>query len=493
MPFSFGSQPSVLFRDRWSAGAALAPLLQRYATERDVVVLGLARGGVPVARQVADAIGAPMEVFVARKVGVPGIEEVALCAIAEGTEKVLTDKVAWYIGVPARVVQRLSAHERVELDRRVRLYRQGRSLPAIKGRVVILVDDGLATGATMCAAIEAIRVQQPRELVVAVPVATEDGANEVRPYVDALVVAREMGAQQTVSSMYETFTQVSDADVLELLAQPSMVAPSMVVRDVSQRISDSRAYGPGARARAERQLSIPVDAGVLLADYATPYPIRSKGVLDLEDECAGLVVLVHGGGSSRHSYRNRYIGGRLRLSGYATVRLDLMTSEEHERDARDASLRFDAWQGAARIVAACEWLRRGGYAGAASPVIMGASTGAAAALCAAAILRSRVSGVIARGGRVDLASSVLEYVKAPVLMIVGDRDAETIERNKSAQRRLPPSARLVRVRGAGHTFEEPGALGAVAEHAVDWLRALPPLAAMHETARETAPFRVARD
>ncbi|MEO7454678.1 MAG: phosphoribosyltransferase family protein [Gemmatimonadaceae bacterium] len=488
MYFSFGNQLPVVFRDRWRAGAALAALLRPYATEPDVVVLGLARGGVVVAREVADALGAPMDVFVARKVGVPGIEEVALCAIAEGTEQVLADKVAWYIGVPASVMRRLSAQERVEIERRVRLYRNGRSL-TLHGRTVIVVDDGLATGATMCAAVEAIRLQKPARIVVAVPVATAQGASEVRPYVDAVVIAQEMRAQQTVSSMYARFEQVTDAEVLALLARPPELVPRAIVRDVSARITEGRAYGAGNDGRAERPLSIPVDGGTLLADLGMPSPVRSKGVLDVVDDCAGLVVLVHGGGSSRHSYRNRYIAGRLRLSGYATVRLDLMTADEQERDAEDASLRFDAWRGAARLVAACEWLQRSGFAGARAPFLMGASTGAAAALCAAAILRHRVSGVISRGGRVDLASSVLQYVKAPVLMLVGDRDAMTFARNKAAQRQLTSAARLVRVKRAGHTFEEPGALGAVAEHAVDWLRTLEP----HETARVTAPFRVARD
>ena len=333
MPFTFGPGARVTYRDRLAAGAALVPLLRQYATEPDVMVLGLARGGVSIARCVADAIGASMDVFVACKVGVPGIEEVALGAIAEGTERLVADTVAWYIGVPQRVLRRLSASTRVEIERRVRVYRQGRSLTSIQGRTVILADDGITTGATMCAAIEAIRALGPRAIIAAVPVATTEGAAEVRARVDALVVAREMRSGQGVSSMYENFQPVSDEDVRALLTGSSMLAPSEIVRDVSERIGNARFWGVGGESTAERQLTIPVAGGTLIADFAAPYPTRSMGVLDTLGECAGLVVLVHGGGSNRHSYRNRYIAGRFRVGGYATVRLDLTMVREHDRDA----------------------------------------------------------------------------------------------------------------------------------------------------------------
>jgi pimeloyl-ACP methyl ester carboxylesterase len=293
--------------------------------------------------------------------------------------------------------------------------------------------------------------------------------------------------------MYEDFAPVSDAEVCALLTQTPALSPTAVVQDISERISRARLWGAGQQVPAEGQLSIPVEGGILLADYGAPYPAPSVVALDVEDDCAGLVVLAHGAGSSRNSYRNRYIAARLRIGGYATVRLDLRMSNERESDANGTKSSFDMWTGAARLIAAFDWLNRRGYCGAHAPVMMGASASAAAALCAAALLRNRVSGVIARSGHVDMASPVLQYVQAPVLMIAGGSDRATLARNKSALRHLPSGARLVRVKGAGHTFEEPGALGAVAEHALKWLRALRPNDAPHETAHTTAPFRAVDD
>jgi putative phosphoribosyl transferase len=478
MSYTFGSSAPVTFRDRWDAGEALALLLREYATGGDAVVLGLARGGIPVARPVADAIGAPMDVFVACKVRVPGIEEVALCAIAEGTERLVADKVAWYIGVPSRVVRRLSKVTRVEIERRVIMYRNGRSLTPVRGRTVILVDDGIATGATMCAAVEAIRARGPKAIIVAVAVATSEGGNEVRPLVEALVVAREVPSGHNVSSMYANFAHVSDVEVRALLTQTTVLSPTAIVLDISERISRARIWDVGEQAPVERQLAIPVENGMLRADYAPPYPASNRGTRTAVEECAGLVVLVHGGGSNRNSFRNRYIAGRLRVGGYATVRLDLALSGQHDHGVDAAPASVDVWRSAARLTAAFEWLHAHGFVGTHAPILMGASTSAAAALCAAALLRKRVSGVIARSGNVDLALPVLQYVHAPVLMIAGAADRRTVTRNKSVLRQFRSGAQLLRVKGAGHAFDEPGALGAVAEHVIDWLRTItPPLAA----------------
>ncbi|MEP6621663.1 MAG: phosphoribosyltransferase family protein [bacterium] len=464
--------PPFVFRDRTVAGEALAEALRAIEIEQDVVVLGLARGGVAVARPVADALGTHLDVFVAGKLGVPGIEEVSLGAIAEGTDGVVTDSIAWYIGVPSGVVAQLSARGREEVARRVRLYRHARPLPDVQGRTVILVDDGISTGATLRAAARAIRARHPRRIIAAVPVASSAGASAVRAEVDALVVLATTESQQTVSALYEGFSAVTDAEVLALLGRAAIAPPSPILSDVSDRIAPAIPFGPGERAWPERQQTIPVDGGSLVADFGTRRPDRRRGYLDVTDTTPGLAIIVHGGGSSRNSYRNRYLAGRLRMNGYSTLRLDLLTPDEQERDADDQSLRFDAWRLARRLVATCEWARRRGLPGSENTILIGASTGAAAALCAAAFLRERIGAVIARGARVDLASDALGEVLAPVMMIVGDTDREVLQRNRDAIRRLPRGAQLVRIPGAGHTFEEPGALGAAAERTVAWLAEL---------------------
>ena len=232
------------FRDRTDAGAVLARSLIDYRGRSDVTVLGLARGGVPVAREVANLLRVPMDVIVARKVGVPGIEEVALGAIAEGSKRVVADTVAWYLGVPSRIVDRLAARERVELERRVVLYASGLASLDLRGRTVILVDDGIATGATVRAAVRSIREKRPARVVVAVPVASRDAAEDVRLEVDELVTVVTPARFVTVGAAYENFSPVTDEDVLSLIGRPTRrVSPYM--RDVSDRIGTALTRADG--------------------------------------------------------------------------------------------------------------------------------------------------------------------------------------------------------------------------------------------------------
>src|SRR5260370_111181 len=178
-----------LFRDRREAGRLLAEKLGAYANRPDVLVLALPRGGVPVAYGVARALGAPLDVFVVRKLGVPGYEELAMGAIATGNVRVLNDRLIERLGMPDHVIDAVTARERQELARRERLYRGGRPPPDVRGRTVILIDDGLATGATMQAAIEALRQQNPARIVVAVPTASPETCEEMKAKADGVSCA----------------------------------------------------------------------------------------------------------------------------------------------------------------------------------------------------------------------------------------------------------------------------------------------------------------
>jgi dienelactone hydrolase len=180
------------------------------------------------------------------------------------------------------------------------------------------------------------------------------------------------------------------------------------------------------------------------------------------------VVLTNGDGGSRHSYRNRYLAGRLRLAGYATLRVDLLTAEER-RAGREMAMACDLPRITERLTSACEWVARARVRGAHRTILIGASTGAAAALATAARRPAHVHAVVARAGRVELAADVLPHVLAPVLLIVGATDRDAIRRNGEAMRELPRGALLIRIPRASHAFTEPGALGAVAEQTVRWL------------------------
>src|SRR5256712_9772189 len=168
------------FRDRREAGQVLADRLTAYAGRPDVLVLALPRGGVPVAYEVAKALGAPLDVFLVRKLGVPGQEELAMGAIASGGVRVLNEDVISYLGIPGEVIDAVAAHEQRELERRERAYRDNRPPPEVNGRVVILIDDGLATGSTMRPAAAALREQKPARIVVAVPVSAPETCQQFK-------------------------------------------------------------------------------------------------------------------------------------------------------------------------------------------------------------------------------------------------------------------------------------------------------------------------
>ena len=210
-----------LFRDRRDAGRLLAEKLAAYATRPDVLVLALPRGGVPVAYEVAHRLGAPLDVFVVRKLGVPGHEELAMGAVATGGVRVLNDQLVEQLGIPDQMIDAVAARERQELARRERLYRGGRRPPDVRGRTVILVDDGLATGATMYAAIEALRKQNPGRIVVAVPTASPETCEEMKAKADHVICAITPDPFQAVGRWYQDFSQTSDEEVADLLARRS--------------------------------------------------------------------------------------------------------------------------------------------------------------------------------------------------------------------------------------------------------------------------------
>ncbi|WP_308910495.1 phosphoribosyltransferase [Pseudokordiimonas caeni] len=211
--------PGFMFRDRVDAGRQLAAALAPYAGFAGGLVLALPRGGVPVAAEVASELHLPLDVYLVRKLGVPGHEELAMGAIAADSTCVLNNDIVAALRLDWRQIDPVVAREREELERRNRLYRAGRPQPDLGGRTVILIDDGLATGATMKAAIGAIRSLHPRKLVVAVPVGAPDICNEISALVDHLVCLYQPSPFQGVGRWYADFSQTTDSEVLELLRQ----------------------------------------------------------------------------------------------------------------------------------------------------------------------------------------------------------------------------------------------------------------------------------
>jgi len=207
------------FLDRYDAGRRLAEALSSYAGQPDLLILALPRGGVPVAYEMARALHAPLDVFLVRKLGFPGHPELAMGAIATGGVRILDRQLIRMYGVPAEETERVTAAERREMERRERLYRDGRPPPDVSGRTVILVDDGLATGSSMRAAVEALREEGAKKIVVAVPVAARDTCAAMKDEVDEIVCALTPEPFRAVGIWYADFSETTDDEVRELLSR----------------------------------------------------------------------------------------------------------------------------------------------------------------------------------------------------------------------------------------------------------------------------------
>jgi putative phosphoribosyl transferase len=208
---------TMRFHDRIDAGRRLAERLDRFAKQPDVVVLGLPRGGIPVANEVAARLGAPLDVFLVRKLGVPGHPELAMGAIAEGGVEVLSRDLIHQLGIPDALVERVAVRERLELERRDAVYRGNRGAVPLHDRTVILVDDGLATGSTMQAAILALRQRKPKRIIVAVPVGAKETCQSLARSADEVVCVATPDPFNAVGLWYEDFSQTSDDEVRRLL------------------------------------------------------------------------------------------------------------------------------------------------------------------------------------------------------------------------------------------------------------------------------------
>jgi len=413
------------FINRQQAGILLAERLREMPLA-EPLILALPRGGVVVAHEIAKALGAPLDVLVVRKVGAPIHPEFALGAVTEDGHFWLDSHAIRYVGADPAEVEQVLAREKEEVQRRIRLYREDRPLPSLRDRTVVLVDDGLATGATARVACAYLKQQGASDVLLAVPVCSYKTAELLRKEVE-VVCLDEPDLFYAVGQFYEDFTQVSDQEVIRLLRGSRIEKLPDFARDVS------------------------ITEGLLALNGILAIPPRAKGV----------VLFAHGSGSSRFSPRNQQVAKSFNRAGLGTLLLDLLAPEESTKRKNI----FDISLLGGRLVLATRWLKREvanlpiGY--------FGASTGAGAALWAAAELGSEIAAVVSRGGRADLATPRLAEVSAPTLLLVGSKDEPVLEKNWEALPLLK-YGRLHVIPGATHLFEENGAMEQVEEEAARW-------------------------
>ena len=366
-----------------------------------------------------------------RKLGVPWQHELAMGAIGEGEVRVLNQQVVDSCDVSTEEIAYVEQTEREELDRRVKLYRTVHEPLSLLGKTVVIVDDGVATGSTALAACRVARARGATWIALATPVAPLDWEESMGRAADEYIALYTPEFFGAVGNFYDDFDQVTDEDVLSILKSE----PKNIKRSVDE------------------------DVSINLEDGAT-----LKGRLTVPMNAKGCVVFVHGSGSSRKSPRNKQVAKVLNSAGLATLLFDLLTEEE----STNRDYVFDIGLLSHRLVNVADWLRRRHETQHLNLAYFGASTGAAAALTAAAG-DADIVAVVSRGGRPDLATENLKWVRCPVLLIVGSKDVEVRWLNEEAAAQLSGPHQVSIVQRAGHLFEEPGTLDEAARLARDFL------------------------
>lgn len=426
--------PEMEFANRREAGQRLAEQIKTLGL-KEAVVYAIPRGGVPVARPVAESLHAEIDVVLAHKFTSPWRSELALGSVTDAGDIWFAPHAAKFLN--EEELQEAAASEVERLKRKRSQFSPLREPVSPDGRDVVIVDDGIATGATAVAAVRSMKGRGAGRIVVAVPVASQRALERLREEGAELCLLLVSESFQSVSEFYDDFSPVSDEEVM---------------KDLKAGAKSTVKRGTGNRVKETKEIQVDIEGASLFGTLRVP--VRPHGV----------VVFVHGSGSSRKSPREQVIARSLNRAGLATLLIDLLDEEE----AADRWQVFDTDLLAKRLRQATEWLDQQEKTKGLPVGFFGASTGAAAAMKAAAAMPERVLAVVSRGGRPDLAPDSLRRVQSPTLLIVGENDQPVLELNRKAMSSLECENALVTVPGAGHLFEEPGTLEEVARIAQAW-------------------------
>lgn len=415
------------FKDREQASQVLGQKLSIYK-DQNPLVLAIPRGGVPIAFGIAKSLRCPLDLLMVKKIGAPRQPELAVGAVSEDGKPIFDDGLVRTLSLSGSYLKQAADKKIQEIQEQLRKFRGSKKSESVKGRTVILVDDGIATGSTLIAAIEFLKQKKPRKIVVAAPVGAMDTVERIKKLVDDVVCPLTPENFMAVGLWYESFDQVPDEEVIRLIGEARFTSQDPE-EQITIKDGEKELHGDLVRVSKEQ----------------------------------GLIIFAHGSGSSRKSPRNRHVAQELNKLGYDTLLFDLLTEEE----AQDRRKVFNMNLLARRLLLATD-TAVAAFDGKAPPLgYFGASTGAGAALIAAAQSAHKISAVVSRGGRPDLADAFLTQVDAPTLLIVGGKDTQVIELNALAKQKLRDCEMSI-VPGATHLFEESGAMEEVIELASQW-------------------------
>lgn len=418
------------FKDRNEAGELLAERLFEEWKESNPVIEALTRGGVPVAYPISKKLNSDLDILVVGKIGAPSNPEFALGAVTEDQKIWINREALSMLSVDQTELDQLIQSTIKQIKNKTKTFRNGRPPIDIQNRPVILVDDGLATGSTLLAAVSSLKSRGASMIVVAVPVASQGGMKLVKAKADQVVSLYEPQHFFAVGEWYQDFSQVSDEEVVQILERSRQLPKHWVInRSVKIQTED----------------------------------VELEGELSIPNQPKAWILFAHGSGSSRLSPRNLKVSKKLNEAGFATLLFDLLNLDE----SQDREKVFDIELLSYRLFLATKWLKTLPEWKSLPIGYFGASTGAAAALQAAALFEPDIYSIVSRGGRPDLVLLQLDKVTCPVLLIVGGEDFPVIEMNRKAYEKLS-HAKLEIVPLASHLFEEPGALEKVIELSIRW-------------------------
>ena len=432
-----------MFHDRSDAGRRLARQLAHLQTA-DVVVVGVARGGVIVAAEVAASLRAPLDVVLVHKLGVPFQPDLAMGAVGENSVRVLNHGVIDRAEIGDAELSEVESRARRDLARRADLYRAGRDPLPLAGRVVVVVDDGIATGSSARAACEVVRSKGADHVVLAVPVAPLDWKHRLVGVADELINVSTPRHCDCVGQFYVDFGQITDDMVI-----------AAIDRNRQMRAADS------ATASALGETLRPRDDDIDLRIGSA----RIGGHLTVPEDARGIVVFANASGNARHSPRHRVVASALHRAGLATLLFDLLTPEEEQIRSNV----FDIDLLATRLREVTHRLTTQHDLARLPVAYFGVDPGAAAALSAAATSDVNVSAVVVRNGKIDLAGAYLGDVRAPTLLLVDQDDPATAASSRQAVIRLHCEHELVVIPGAGHHGAEAAGSQAAADLTANWI------------------------